>query len=93
MQDKQWLPRFFCMWDSRIPGAVTEMYMHIGNLVRQKVIEKGLTIVWFAEQLSCTRVNVYKIFSKRSIDTDMLFRISKILDYDFFRHYSDLFEE
>ena len=46
-------------------------------------------MVWFAGELSCSRTNVYKIFSKQSIDTYDLLRISKILDFDFFEVYSD----
>ncbi len=49
-----------------------------------------MTVVSFAERLSCTRVNAYKIFNKKSIDTDMLLRISSILEYDFFQHYSNM---
>ena len=66
-------------------------YMHIGSLIRQKVNEKGMTIVRFAEHLSCTRANAYKIFARKSIDTDTLYRVSLILDFDFFnllsKHY------
>ena len=62
--------------------------MHIGSFIRQKVEEKGMTVVEFSRQLSCTRVNAYKLFSKKSIDTDMLCRISIILEYDFFYDYS-----
>ena len=36
--------------------------VHIGNLIRQTLNERGDTVVWFAAQLSYTRVNVYKIF-------------------------------
>ena len=64
--------------------------MHVGNIIRQKVIEKGVTIVWLANQMSCTRTNVYKIFERKSIDTDTLVRLSHVLDYDFFRHISDV---
>ena len=58
--------------------------MHIGNLIRKVVRQRGMTVVSFATQLSCSRANVYKIFEKKSIDTDILMRISTILDYDFF---------
>lgn len=44
-------------------------------------------MVWFAGELSCSRTNVYKIFSKPSIDTGDLVRISRILDYNFFEVY------
>lgn len=62
--------------------------LEIGTLIRQKLKERKRTIVWLAENLSCSRTNVYKIFDKRSIDTDYLLRISDILDYDFFELYS-----
>lgn len=44
-----------------------------------------------AQQLSCSRTNLYKIFKKQSIDTSELLRISRILDYDFFKLYSEEF--
>ena len=62
--------------------------LEIGLLIRQKLKERKRTIVWLAEKLSCSRTNVYKIFDKRSIDTDYLIRISDILDYDCFALYS-----
>ena len=45
---------------------------------------KAHTVVWFAEQLSCWRNNIYDIFSRKAIDTDLLVRISHILQHDFF---------
>lgn len=63
--------------------------MHIGRLIQQKVSESGMTVVAFAQKLSCTRVNAYKIFSKSSIDTETLMRISVILDFDFFKELSE----
>ena len=37
----------------------------------------------------CTRPNVYKIFQKENIDIHLLWRISCILEHDFFRDLSD----
>lgn len=62
--------------------------IHIGKQIRLKMEECKKTVVWLAEQLSCSRTNVYKIFDKYSIDTEMLARISTILDFDFFSLYS-----
>ena len=56
--------------------------IHIGKLIREKMI------VSMARQLSCGRANVYKIFEKYSIDTELLMKISVTLDYDFFSLYS-----
>lgn len=63
--------------------------IHIGTQIRQKMEERQKTVVWMAEQLSCSRTNIYKIFEKYSVDTDQLARISTILDFDFFSLYSD----
>ena len=66
--------------------------VHIGNLIRQTLKERGYTVVWFAAQLAYNRVNVYKIFEKKSLDADLLMRISVILGTNFFKPYSDEFE-
>ncbi len=62
--------------------------IHVGKLIEQTLHEQGRTVTWFAQQLCCTRPNVYKIFRKESIDTHLLWRISCILDHDFFREIS-----
>ena len=82
---------FFIPAESATLAANHAILMHIGSLIRQKVDEKGITVVRFAEQLACTRANVYKIFSKKSIDTDTLMRVSVILDFDFFAVCSSYF--
>lgn len=61
----------------------------IGQSIKRILKERGRTVVWFAECLGCSRTNVYKIFDKHSINTDELMKISLILNYDFFRLYSD----
>lgn len=65
--------------------------MHIGKLIKQQMEEQGKTVVWLARQLSYSRTNVYKIYEKPSIDTDVLMRISVILKYDFFQIYTKAF--
>lgn len=61
----------------------------IGKLIQEKLEEKGKTVVWLSLQIPCTRANIYKIFNKSSIDTAMLYRISQILEFDFFQCYSE----
>lgn len=61
----------------------------IGAMIRSKLKERRHTVVWFAAQLGCSRTNVYKIFAKPSIDTEELFKISRILDFDFFKAYTE----
>lgn len=64
--------------------------MHIGQLIKQELEAQGRTVVWLARKMSYSRTNIYKIFERSSIGTDVLLRISSILDYDFFQCYSDL---
>jgi hypothetical protein len=46
--------------------------------------EQGRTTVWLAKQIPCTPNHLYKVYANASINTDLLKRISEILDYNFF---------
>ncbi len=61
----------------------------IGELIREQLKAEGRSVTWFARKLSCSRANVYKIFSKEYIDTELLSRISRILNHDFFQYFSE----
>ena len=63
--------------------------IHIGKLIEEELRRQERTVSWFARKLFCDRTNVYDIFQRKSIDTELLLRISRILDYDFFQHYTD----
>ena len=58
--------------------------IHIGNLIKVRLHEQGHTVTWFAENLNYTRVNIYKIFNRENIDTALLYKISCLLQHDFF---------
>ena len=67
----------------------------IGFIIRKVFLERKksgkITVEKFAKELGCERSRIYPtIFNKMSIDTDLLVRISKILDYPFLLEY---FEE
>lgn len=57
--------------------------IHIGRLVKSVFDESGLTVAELARQLYCERTNVYAIFRRKSIDVEMLARLSKILNHNF----------
>ncbi|MBO5024675.1 MAG: XRE family transcriptional regulator [Bacteroidaceae bacterium] len=67
--------------------------MHIGNQIKMKMKEKKKSVVWLANELGYSRINIYKIFDKRSIDSNILLRISTILDFDFFSLYTEELEQ
>lgn len=69
------------------------MMINIGEEIREIVRQRGKSITWLAKQINCSRVNIYKIFERSSIDTNTLLRISDALDYDFFAVYSKKLEE
>ncbi len=63
--------------------------MHIGKLIREKLNENGRSASWLASKVHCDRSTINKQLRKDYIDTDLLLRISEILDFDFFSCYSD----
>ena len=62
----------------------------IGERIKQELKRQGKTSVWLAKQLGCHRTNIYKVYGRASIDTGMLLHISKLLNYDFFKLYSEI---
>lgn len=67
--------------------------IHTGLLIRNTLREQGHTVSWFAAQLCCTRSNAYKIFRKNNIDIELLWRISLVLDHNFFGELSGIYED
>lgn len=64
--------------------------VNIGREIELRLKERSLPVSWLACEISCSRANVYKILKKESIDTDLLMRISKAMDFDFFSMYSSV---
>lgn len=69
----------------------SSVMIHIGKLIEAELHRQERTVTWFANKLYCDRTNVYKIFRKQSIDTELLLRISHILNYNFFHYYGSEF--
>ena len=69
--------------------------MHIGIRIKEvlKNHPKGHNVKWFAKELNTSRRNVYDIFNRNDLDTNLLRRISRILDYDFFFDLSEEFSQ
>lgn len=66
---------------------------HIGELIKAELMRQERGVSWFARKLACDRSNVYRLFQKQSIDTELLARISRILAKDFFAELSDSLTE
>lgn len=67
--------------------------MHIGQLIEQEMKRQERSPSWLARHICCERTNVYKIFQRESIDTSLLMRISKALNYNFFEELAEFCEQ
>ena len=62
--------------------------MHIGHLIRKQLEKLNQTIVRLAEQLAYPHTNVFKIFEKNPIASDVSLQNSIHLSFDFLKHHS-----
>ena len=65
----------------------------IGERIKNELASQERGVSWLAGKLGCSRMAVYRIFEKNSIDTHLLFRISRILHYNFFKDLAAELEE
>ena len=74
--------------NDRLKLAVKEL--SIGRRIREELRIQGRTVSWLARQLCMERTSLYYTFRQNSIDTEMLLRISFLLNYDFFQDIVDV---
>lgn len=65
------------------------MELPIGLRIRKEVIRQGIPLGLFADMISVSRPNVYSIFARKVIDSDLLGRISIALNHNFFDDLAD----
>jgi transcriptional regulator with XRE-family HTH domain len=66
--------------------------IHIGQQVKLILETKGISVTEFARRINKSRENVYSIFTRKSIDTGLLSKISEVLEYDFFKPLSKTYK-
>lgn len=59
----------------------------IGKSIEYELRNQERSVVWLARKLNCNRTNIYKIFNRSTIDTELLLRISNVLQRNFFEEY------
>lgn len=69
--------------------TVPPFMIHIGKIIEEEMLRQERTPAWLARKINCARPNIYYIFRQESINTDLLLRISKALNHNFFRYYSE----
>lgn len=62
--------------------------IHLGQLIKTELERQERTPTWLAKKINCDRTNIYRIFNRKSIDTDLLSRISTALNRNFFEDLS-----
>ena len=62
--------------------------IHIGKIIEEELRRQERTVTWLSRKIHCDRRNIYDIFSRTSIDTDLLFKLSIALNRDFFAYFS-----
>ncbi len=62
--------------------------LHIGNLIYNRVKERQVEMLRICNFLGCNEKDALQMFKAKSLDTEVLLRWSKLLEYDFFRLYS-----
>jgi len=64
--------------------------MHIGKEILNHLALQKRSVAWLAKELHCDSSSLRKSLKKHYTSTDLLYRISSLLDKDFFRCYSRL---
>ena len=62
--------------------------IHIDYFINQRVTENGIEISRICNFMKCTEKKITEMYQSKSLDTELLLRWSKLLEYDFFRVYS-----
>jgi len=67
--------------------------IHIGEVICAQLAKDGRSKKWLAEQVHYEHSYLCKILKKQHINTDLLLRISRALQYDFFAIFSKYLRE
>lgn len=68
------------------------MNFHIGTLIQKEMKRQERTPSWLSKKIYCDRTNIHKIYKKDSIDTELLYKISKALNHNFFQELAQLYQ-
>ena len=62
--------------------------IYIGELIKKRVVEKDIQLTRICKFMNSTEEEIEKMYQMKSLDTKIVLRWSKLLEYDFFRLYS-----
>jgi hypothetical protein len=61
--------------------------VHIGEEIKKQVHLKKMQVTRLSKILNTNRNNIYDIYTRGGVDTQLLCKLSKALDYNFFHLY------
>ncbi|ASW75030.1 transposase [Chryseobacterium piperi] len=62
--------------------------IHIGECIKKRIEEIDISIVRICKFLNTSEDEVYKVLGQKELPTELLLKYSKLLEYDFFRIYT-----
>ncbi len=62
--------------------------INIGLMISQRVLECDVDIMRLCKFFSCSSEDILAMYDSKSLDSEILLKWCKILEYDFFRFYS-----
>lgn len=62
--------------------------IHIGELIHKRVLESGIDIFRICKFMNLLEDEIYAMYTLKSLDSETILRWSKLLEYDFFRIYT-----
>lgn len=66
---------------------------HIGKMIQERLKYEEHSVSWLARKLGCDRSNIYHIFDREHIDSELLLKLSVVLNYNFFELYEKNLEK
>lgn len=62
--------------------------IHIGKMIEQEVANRGMELARICNYIGSTEQEIREMYEAKSADTETLLKWSKLLEYDFFRIYT-----
>ena len=62
--------------------------IHIGQMIKERIAENEMETLRICNFFNCTEDEVIEMYQQENLPTDILLKWSKLLEYDFFRLYS-----
>ncbi|MCT2562733.1 transposase [Chryseobacterium herbae] len=62
--------------------------IHIGHIIQKRALESEIETSRICKFLNCSENELNIMYTAKSLDSDVILRWSKILEYDFFRIYT-----